>query len=82
MIHIEFMYLILQLDKLYVCVCVCVFLVKTSHFIAVIIALTDETVDRFRLVKPIDRSIPANSHVFIPDAQAVDRFTWYGQAVD
>jgi len=64
------------------CVCVCVFLVKTSHFIAVIIPLTDETVDRFRLVKPIDRSIPANSHVFIPDEQAVDRFTWYGQAVD
>ena len=84
MIHIEFMYLILQLDKLYVCVCVCVFffLVKTSHFIAVIIPLTDETVDRFRLVKPIDRLIPANSHVFIPDEQAVDRFTWYGQAVD
>jgi hypothetical protein len=66
------------------CVCVCFFffLVKTSHFIAVIIPLTDETVDRFRLVKPIDRSIPANSHVFIPDEQAVDRFTWYGQAVD
>jgi len=78
MIYIEFMYLILQLDKLYMCVCVCFFfLAKTSHFIAVIIHLTNETVDRFRLVKPIDRSIPANSHVFIPNEQAVDRFTWY-----
>jgi hypothetical protein len=35
------------------------FLAKTSCFIFVIIPLTNQIVDQFRLVKPIDRSIPA-----------------------
>jgi hypothetical protein len=37
------------------------FLGKTSYFIAVIIPLTDEIVDWFKLIKPIGRLVPADS---------------------
>jgi hypothetical protein len=37
------------------------FLSKTNHFIAVIIPLTDEIVDWFKLIMPIGRLVPADS---------------------
>ena len=43
------------------CVCVCVFLVKTSYFIAINVPLTPKTIDRFRLVKPISQPVSADS---------------------
>jgi hypothetical protein len=51
------------------------FLTKTSHFITIIVPLTTKIVNQFRLVKPIDQLIHADSYVFIPDEQTVDRFT-------
>ena len=57
-----------------VCVCVCVFIAKTSYFIVVIVPQTDEIVDRFRLLKPNNRLVPANSQMFISDEQAIDQF--------
>ena len=50
--------------------------------IYIYISYSFKLVDRFRLVKPISQSVPVDSQVFIPDEQAVDRFTWYGQMVD
>jgi hypothetical protein len=58
------------------------FLAKTSRFIAIIVPLTDKTINQFRLIKPNSRSVPADSQVFIPNEQAIDLFTWYDQVVD
>jgi hypothetical protein len=74
MIYIQFIYVILQLDNIYINVCVCVFIAKTSYFIVVIVPQTDEIVDRFRLLKPNNRLVPANSQMFISDEQAIDQF--------
>jgi len=48
------------------------FLAKTSCFIAVIVPLTDEMINQFKLGKPIDRSVPVDSQGFIPDEQVVN----------
>ena len=58
------------------------FLAKTSRFIVVTVSLTEKMVDPFRLVNLINRLVPADSRVFIPDEQVVDHFTWYAQAID
>jgi hypothetical protein len=81
MIYIQIMYPILQLDKL-IHTHTHMFLTKTSCFIVVIIPLTNETVDRFRLIKPIGQPIFSYSHVLIPNEQTVDWFIWYIQMVD
>jgi hypothetical protein len=58
------------------------FLTKTSCFVTVIIRLIDETIDRFRLFKSIDRPVSTYFQVFITDEQTINWFTWYEQAVD
>jgi hypothetical protein len=58
------------------------FLTKTSCFVTVIIRLIDETIDRFRLFKSIDRPVSTDFQVFITDEQTINWFTWYEQAVD
>ena len=55
---------------------------KNYSFIIVIAPLTAQMVTRFKVVKPIGRPVPIDSQVFIPNEQAVDRFTWYSQAVN
>jgi hypothetical protein len=50
------------------------FLAKTSCFIVVIVPLIGEMINRFRLMKPIDRPGPVDSQVFILDKQAVNWF--------
>jgi hypothetical protein len=59
-----------------------VFLAKASHFIAIIVPLTNETIYRFILVKPVGQSIPLDFKVFILDERVIDQFTWYGQTID
>jgi hypothetical protein len=61
---------------------VCVFLAKARRFIAIIVPLTNETIYRFILVKPIGQSILLDFEVFILDEHTIDQFTWYGQTID
>ena len=54
------------------------FLAKTKCFIAITVPLITKMADLVRLVKLIGQPVLADSQLFIPDAQAVHHFIWYG----
>jgi hypothetical protein len=58
------------------------FLAKTKCFIAITVPLITKMADLVRLVKLIGQPVLADSQVFIPDAQAVHHFIWYGQTIN
>jgi hypothetical protein len=60
-----------------------IYIAKTKCFIAITVPLITKMADLVRLVKSIGQPVPADSQVFIPDAQAIyDHFIWYGQTIN
>jgi len=60
---IQIIYLILQSDKIYIYIYIYIymFLAKISRLIAITVPLTNKTIDRFILVRIVDRPVPADS---------------------